>query len=172
MQAELRRQADMEYNRGISISATLTPAPLSPEVAATKGIKRSADKIVLPARLSEELMKQAAHEKALPFWRLSARDGRSTMAAALDYSGQDGEVLLPPKVIQSLWGLEVSIPPRTGLLHQCRANFLMQNHDILPFWRLSVRDGLSTMAAALDFSGQDSEVLVPLKVIQSLWCLT
>jgi hypothetical protein len=111
MQAELRQQADFEHNRGVSITATLAAALLPPEVAAAKGIKRSADKIVLPAHLSEELMKQAAHEKGRPFWRLSARDGRSTVAAALDFSGSDSEVLLPRKVVQSLWGLEVLCPP-------------------------------------------------------------
>eukprot|EP00892_Ulva_mutabilis_P004935 jgi/Ulvmu1/2813/UM142_0011.1 len=104
--AELQRQADVEHNRGVCISATLTAVPMSTEIAEAKGIKRNADKIILPARLSNEFMKQNAHELGVSFWRLSARDGRSTAASVLEFSAPDGVVMLPPKVVHSLWGLD------------------------------------------------------------------
>jgi hypothetical protein len=103
----LQRQEAVEHNRGVYITATLTAAPLSPEVAQAKGVKRRDDKIILPAHLSDELMKQGAHEQGLSFWRISARDGRSTVASVLEFSAPDGVVLLPPKVIHSLWGRDV-----------------------------------------------------------------
>lgn len=82
---------------------------LSSDVAEAKGIKRNADKIILPARLGHEFMKQNAHELGVAFWRISARDGRSTAASVLEFSAPDGVVMLPPKVVHSLWGLDVRI---------------------------------------------------------------
>lgn len=115
MQAELQRQADVEHNRGVCICATLTAVPMSLDVAEAKGIKRHADKIILPARLSHEFMKQNAHELGVSFWRISARDGRSTAASVLEFSAPDGVVMLPPKVVHSLWGLDVRSLPRASL---------------------------------------------------------
>lgn len=109
MQAELRRQERIEHNRGVYIAATLAAAPLPPGTAAAKGVRRHGDKVILPARLSNELMKQQAHEQGLSFWRISARDGRSTVASVLEFSAPEGAVLLPPKVSESLWGLEVCL---------------------------------------------------------------
>lgn len=81
--------------------------PLSSDVADAKGIRRHADKIILPARLGNEFMKQNAHELGVAFWKVSARDGRSTAASVLEFSAPDGVVMLPPKVVHSLWGLDV-----------------------------------------------------------------
>lgn len=107
MQAELQREADLETNRGVYIVATLQAVPLEPGVAAQRGVKRSADKIILPASLSHELMKQSAHEQGTPFWEVSARDGRATCTTALEYTAPDGVVMLPEKVVHSLWGYNV-----------------------------------------------------------------
>jgi ubiquitin fusion degradation protein 1 len=108
MQAEQRRQEAIEHNRGVYIAATFAAAPLpAAAAAAARGIRRAADKIVLPAHLSDELMKQEAHAQGLSFWRISARDGRSTAASALEFSAPEGMVLLPRKVAQSLWGVDV-----------------------------------------------------------------
>jgi hypothetical protein len=109
MQAELQRQADLEHNKGISITATLTAAPLSVAVAESKGVKRHADKVILPASISNELMKQRAFEQGQSFWRISARDGRSTVASVLEFTAPDEVIMLPDKVVHSLWGLDVSL---------------------------------------------------------------
>ena len=97
----------MEHNKGVSITATLTAAPLSTAVAASKGVKRHEDKVILPASLSSELVKQRAFEHGQLFWRISARDGRSTVASALEFTAPEGVIMLPPKVAKSLWGLDV-----------------------------------------------------------------
>lgn len=107
LQAELQRQADMEHNKGVSITATLTATALSTAVAAAKGVKRHEDKVILPASLSSELMKQRAFEHGQLFWRISARDGRSTVASVLEFTAPEGVIMLPPKVANSLWGLNV-----------------------------------------------------------------
>lgn len=106
-QAEQQRQEDLEHNKGVSITATLTAAPLSTAVAAAKGVKRHEDKVILPASLSSELMKQRAFEHGQLFWRISARDGRSTVASALEFTAPEGVIMLPPKVTKGLWGLDV-----------------------------------------------------------------
>ena len=129
-QAELRRQEQIEHNRGVYIAATLAAAPLPSGAAAARGVRRGADKISLPRHLSNELMKQSAHEQGLPFWRLSARDGRATVASALDFDAPEGTVLLPPKVAQSLWGLEVRSTPAPGSF--C-ANCVPQGYPEIPF---------------------------------------
>lgn len=107
LQAELRRQEHIEHNRGVYISATLAAAPLPDATPASKGVRRRADKVVLPASLSGELMKQGAHAQGLSFWRISARDGRSTVASALEFTAPEGVVLMPRKVAHSLWGVDV-----------------------------------------------------------------
>ena len=114
--AEQQRNADTEHNNGVYIEATLQAVPLPLLTAAAKGVKRNADKIVLPAHLGAELMKQSAHEaNGTAFWEVSAADGRSTCCSALDFSGPDGVVMLPPKVVHSLWGYNVR--PHLQYLH-------------------------------------------------------
>ena len=127
LQAELRRQEQIEHNRGVYIAATLAAAPLPEATAEQKGVRRHADKIVLPGSLSSELMKQGAHEQGLSFWRVAARDGRATVASALEFSAPEGVVLLPRKVCQSLWGTDVRT--HTKVAHRCLA--------LLPAWRRS-----------------------------------
>lgn len=112
----------METNRGVYITATLQAVPLDAAVALRRGVKRSADKIVLPASMSSELMKQSAHEVGTPFWEVSARDGRATCATALEYTAPDGVVMLPEKVIHSLWGYDVRPPPASFLLICTKSN--------------------------------------------------
>lgn len=143
----------MEHNRGVSISATLTAVPLSQEIAAAKGIKRHADKIILPARLSNEFMKQNAHELGVSFWRVSARDGRSTAATVLEFSAPDGVVMLPPKVVHSLWGLDVRL--LSAMIIKPQPTSASSQRSL----RLAVLPGMSQPAARKTFTSASSSIL-------------
>ena len=87
-------------------------------------MKRHEDKVNLPASLSTELMKQRAFEHGQLFWRISARDGRSTVASVLEFTAPEGVIMLPPKVANSLWGLNVRISCLVSILRLYVATYV------------------------------------------------
>ncbi len=60
-----RRQADTEHNRGVYYRATLRAAPASAAAAAARGIRRAADKLVLPPSVGAILMAQEAFKNGV-----------------------------------------------------------------------------------------------------------
>lgn len=60
----------MEHNRGIYFRAHLRAAPTSAAAAAARGIRRAADKLVLPPSVGAALMAQEAFRNGVSGWRL------------------------------------------------------------------------------------------------------
>ena len=80
--------------------AELTAVPAPDSISADKGIKRAADKILLPPSAGARLMSQDAYKNGPMFFRLTNAAGRSTHAGLLEVSAAEGFVALPRKV----WG--------------------------------------------------------------------
>ncbi|PRW60527.1 Ubiquitin fusion degradation 1 [Chlorella sorokiniana] len=157
---EDRRQheEELEANNGVFYRATLTAVPAPESIAADKGIRRAADKILLPPSAGTSLMQQDAYKNGPMFFRLETAAGSFTHAGLLEFSAAEGFVALPLKVIRSLWGpnateddcagrLKVSyrrLPTGERAVFQPRSAFFQQEHSCLTHgdW-LSVRHGTS-----------------------------
>lgn len=112
MEAEEKRQAEMEQDKGVSIRTRLQPAALSTTVNATTGVKRHSDKVVLPASVCSELKKQRGSDEGELFWRISTTDPNLadyTVASVLEFTAPEGVIQLPPRVINRLYGLDVRL---------------------------------------------------------------
>lgn len=103
-QEEERRQADLEENRGVELRVRLSAAPAAPGDAAARGIRRAADKLVLPPSVGEALLAQGAPRNGAMLFEVAAPNGGVTHAGVLEFAAPEGVVLLPSKVSDCLWG--------------------------------------------------------------------
>ncbi|KAL6765813.1 ubiquitin fusion degradation protein UFD1-domain-containing protein [Haematococcus lacustris] len=103
-QAQREAEEELEHNRGVALHVTLQAVDDDASGEA-RGIKRSADKVLLPASLSHQLMAQDASKNgALLFELRSLATGQRTHAGVLAFSTPDGVIALPAKVRQCLFG--------------------------------------------------------------------
>lgn len=99
-----RHEEELEANNGVFYRANLTAVPAPESIATDKGIRRAADKILLPPSAGTSLMQQDAYKNGPMFFRLETAAGSFTHAGLLEFSAAEGFVALPLKVIRSLWG--------------------------------------------------------------------
>lgn len=104
LEAEERRAAEIEANNGVVWHGLLTAVPFSTDIAKEKGIKRAGDKLLLPASVGAELMRQDAPRNGAMLFELGHPNGRTTHAGLLEYTAPEGTVALPTKVLRCLWG--------------------------------------------------------------------
>lgn len=71
-----------------------------------KGIKRSSDKVTLPPSVGQQLMAQNAPKNGPMMFELTSTQGTRTSVGVLEFSGPEGVVGLPRKVVRSLWPTE------------------------------------------------------------------
>ncbi|KAL6769916.1 hypothetical protein ACKKBG_A32865 [Auxenochlorella protothecoides x Auxenochlorella symbiontica] len=97
--------AELERNRGVTWRARLAAVPLPDAVAAGKGLRRAADKILLPASAGRLLMDQGAPRNgAMHFELVCPATGAHTHAGLLEFTAAEGQAALPPAVALALWG--------------------------------------------------------------------
>lgn len=103
----LSRERDIEINRGVVWRGVLLAVPAASEIAVSKGIRRAADKVLLPPSAGDALLRQEAMKNGPYFFELrSVTTGRHTHAALLEFSSAEGFVGLPEKVIRCLYGVD------------------------------------------------------------------
>eukprot|EP00879_Flechtneria_rotunda_P005717 GHRR01006018.1.p1 GENE.GHRR01006018.1~~GHRR01006018.1.p1 ORF type:complete len:369 (+),score=168.11 GHRR01006018.1:324-1430(+) len=100
-----RHQQDLEENRGVYLRVQLAAAPADAELVAARGIKRAADKLILPPSVGALLMAQDAPKNGAMLFEVAASNGGKTHAGVLEFTAPEGVVLLPSKVQNCLWGL-------------------------------------------------------------------
>ena len=93
-----------QENNGVVCCVKLQAVPAPANVASNKGIKRAADKLLLPPSVGSTLMDQKAYKNGAYFFQLTNELGRSTHAALLEFSSAEGFISLPQKVMTCLWG--------------------------------------------------------------------
>lgn len=101
---EEQRQRQIEHNRGVLYNASLIAVPAPDSIATSKGIKRSADKILLPPSAGRLLLDQNASKNGAYFFELESQTGRKTHAGLLEFTAAEGFIALPQKVLRCLWG--------------------------------------------------------------------
>eukprot|EP00877_Chromochloris_zofingiensis_P011828 jgi/Chrzof1/689/Cz01g24350.t1 len=99
-----RHQVELEHNRGVYLHTSLQAAPADEDAAIARGIKRVADKLVLPPSNGAQLMAQDAPKNGAMLFELAAPNGARTHAGVLEFTAPEGVVLLPKKVVNCLWG--------------------------------------------------------------------
>eukprot|EP01024_Parvocaulis_polyphysoides_P027087 TRINITY_DN24622_c0_g1_i3.p1 TRINITY_DN24622_c0_g1~~TRINITY_DN24622_c0_g1_i3.p1 ORF type:complete len:407 (+),score=68.53 TRINITY_DN24622_c0_g1_i3:133-1353(+) len=104
-QRQLQIDAEIAHNRGIRCSAQLSATPLDEQAVEARGIKRRLDKLVLPASMSVELMRQNAPKNGTMLFEIQSGES-VTHAGVLEFSAPEGVVMLPKKVVNCLWGPE------------------------------------------------------------------
>jgi len=109
-QAREAREALISSNNGVFVEATLRALPADEDAMKAKGIRRAADKITLPASMGADLMRMDAPKNGAMLFELATPSGRASHAGVLDFTGPEGAVLLPRKVVRSLWGREATEP--------------------------------------------------------------
>jgi len=107
------REELISRNNGVFLETRLRAVATDEELLTGKGIKRAADKIVLPASVGEELMSMDAPKNGAMMFELRTPSGSVTHAGVLEFTAPAGTALLPPKVIRSLWGREAAQPVGT-----------------------------------------------------------
>ncbi|KAL4856793.1 General transcription factor IIH subunit 2 [Chlorella vulgaris] len=115
-QERLEHAAELEANNGVLYRAELVAVPAPQSIAADKGIKRAADKILLPPSAGTSLMNQDAFKNGPMYFRLTNAAGNRTHAGLLEFSAAEGFIALPLKVIRSLWGPNATEEHCTGRL--------------------------------------------------------
>lgn len=119
---EERLAQELEENRGVSLHLQLSAAPADMAAAAARGIKRAADKLLLPPSAGASLLNQSASRNGAMLFEVAASNGGRTHAGVLEFTAPEGVVLLPPKVVNCLWGLpedqqQVTQAHAAGSLH-------------------------------------------------------
>lgn len=104
VQDQERHQVELEHNRGVYLHTSLQAAPADEDAAIARGIKRVADKLVLPPSNGAQLMAQDAPKNGAMLFELAAPNGARTHAGVLEFTAPEGVVLLPKKVVNCLWG--------------------------------------------------------------------
>ncbi|KAL4537224.1 hypothetical protein Ndes2526B_g04870 [Nannochloris sp. 'desiccata'] len=102
-QRELRER-EIEANNGVIWRGKLQAVPAPEDIAASKGIKRAADKVLLPPSAGSSLLNQDAFKNGAYFFELKHPNGRSTHAGLLDFTAAEGFIALPRKVGRCLFG--------------------------------------------------------------------
>lgn len=105
----LKHDKAIEANNGVWWSATLRVVPLDENAASQKGIRRGADKVLLPPSVGEELMRQDAPKNGAQLFEIASSSGR-THAGVLDFTAVEGTVAMPPLVARNLFGSEAGVP--------------------------------------------------------------
>lgn len=88
VQEEERRAEELEANRGVFLHLALAAAPADPAAAAARGIKRTADKLVLPASAGASLLAQDASKNGTMLFQVAGENGGVTHAAVLEVRGR------------------------------------------------------------------------------------
>lgn len=114
MQEEERHQQDLEDNRGVSLRVQLAAAPVDAQSVAARGIKRAADKLILPPSVGAALMDQDAPKNGAMLFEVAVSNGGKTHAGVLEFTAPEGVVLLPEKVANWLWGLPAGSSSSAG----------------------------------------------------------
>uniref|UniRef100_A0A383WIE9 UBX domain-containing protein n=1 Tax=Tetradesmus obliquus TaxID=3088 RepID=A0A383WIE9_TETOB len=120
---EERHFRDLEENRGVSLRVQLAAAPASADAASSRGIKRAADKLLLPPSVGASLMSQDAPKNGAMLFEVAASNGGRTHAGVLEFTAPEGVVLLPEKVANCLWGLPGSSDGGGGSSSESRAAY-------------------------------------------------
>ena len=102
--AELERQRLLHAAGGLAWSAELQAVPLDPGPSLARGLKRVADKVVLPQSVGRHLVARGAMERGNLSFELRAASGAATHAGPLEFTGEEGFVALPEKVARCLAG--------------------------------------------------------------------
>ena len=110
------REREIEANNGVFWRAKLRAVPAPEDVAASKGIKRAADKILLPPSAGTFLLNQDAMKNGAYFFELTHPSGRQTHAGILDFTAAEGFIALPRKVARCLWGPDIDTSTCEGPL--------------------------------------------------------
>ena len=116
-EAQAARERVLEENNGVVWSSKLIQVAAPPDAAASKGIKRAADKILLPPSAGVSLLNQEAMRNGAYFFELKHPSGRSTHAGLLEFTAAEGFVALPRKVARCLWGPNADPAACEGELH-------------------------------------------------------
>lgn len=104
--------AELERNRGVVWRASLQARYLPAATAESRGIRRAADKLVLPRSAAAQLLDAgAARNGAMFFSVVCPAIGGATHAGLLECTGEEGELGMPAGVAQSLWGPRVDWGP-------------------------------------------------------------
>jgi hypothetical protein len=91
-QEEERLQQELEENRGVSLYLQLAAAPADMAAAAARGIRRAADKLVLPASAGASLTHQDASKNGVSLFEVAASNGGRTHAGVLEVGPAAGAV--------------------------------------------------------------------------------
>lgn len=104
-EAQRAAEHELENNQGVVWRGRLQAVPSSESVAAVKGIKRAADKLLMPPSVGRHLLSLDAQKNGAPFFELRhPLSGCRTHAGVLEYTAAEGFVALPRKVVRSIWG--------------------------------------------------------------------
>lgn len=98
------RERLQERNNGVLYWGELQAVPAPDTVASDKGIKRAADKVLLPASVGRSLLEQDASKNGAYFFEITSRLGRHTCGGLLEFSSAEGFIALPRKVGRCLVG--------------------------------------------------------------------
>ncbi|GLI69109.1 hypothetical protein VaNZ11_013656 [Volvox africanus] len=117
---ERAKEADFEErerNKGVFLRVELQALPADEGVALTKGVKRSKDKLILPPSVGSALLAQDASKNGALLFQVATSSASTstasgaagpgpsrTHAGVLEFTAPEGTVLLPRKVVQSLYG--------------------------------------------------------------------
>lgn len=110
------REQELEANNGVLWRGKLQAVPAPEDAAASKGIKRAADKVLLPPSAGTSLLDQAAMKNGAYFFELKHPSGRHTHAGILDFTSAEGFIAVPRKVARCLWGPDADIATCEGPL--------------------------------------------------------
>lgn len=105
----LERERLQEINNGVVYWGKLQAVPAPEDIASSKGIKRAADKVLLPPSVGQSLLEQHASKNGAYFFKISNDSGRQTCAGLLDFSSAEGFIALPRKVKRCLLGPEANL---------------------------------------------------------------
>jgi hypothetical protein len=83
-QEEERLAQELEENRGVSLHLQLSAAPADMAAAAARGIKRAADKLLLPPSAGASLLNQNASRNGAMLFEVAASNGGRTHAGVLE----------------------------------------------------------------------------------------
>lgn len=106
---EQERERLQEINNGVVYWGTLQAVPAPETIALDKGIKRAADKVLLPPSVGRSLLDQGASKNGAYFFDIDNGLGRHTCVGLLEFSSAEGFIALPSKVARCLWGPEADL---------------------------------------------------------------
>jgi ubiquitin fusion degradation protein 1 len=108
------REAELEANRGVWFHADLVAVAAPEALAAGRGIRRAADKALLPPSAGAALMDQGAHRNGPMYFEVATPDGAATHVALLEFTSAEGFAALPPKAAAALFGAGATAAAAAG----------------------------------------------------------